>query len=74
MLKTRTDRIALIALLMLPTLALVGCAEGAAEAPEPTVASAPVSSSTPTATPKSKRRNLCGQTTGVRTNSSPLSL
>ncbi|WP_166788861.1 DUF4232 domain-containing protein [Cryobacterium sp. TMT4-31] len=52
MLKTRTDRIALTALLMLPTLALVGCAEGAAEAPAPTVASAPVSSSTPTATPQ----------------------
>ena len=51
MLMTWTGRSALTALLMLPTFALVGCADGAAEAPEPTVASAPASSMTPTATP-----------------------
>jgi len=47
MLKTRTGRIALTALLMLPALALVGCAAAAAEAPAPTVVSAPTSTATP---------------------------
>ncbi|TFC01077.1 DUF4232 domain-containing protein [Cryobacterium adonitolivorans] len=51
MLKTRTSRIALTALLMVPTLALVGCAATAAEAPESTLVSAPPSAATPTATP-----------------------
>ena len=47
MLKTRTGRIALTVLLMLPTLALVSCAVAAAEAPASTPVSAPTSTASP---------------------------
>lgn len=47
MIKTRTGRAALTALLMLPTLALVGCAAAAADDPAPTPVSAPTSTATP---------------------------
>lgn len=48
--RTRTSRAALTALLTLPVLALVGCAAAAAEAPASTPSSAPTSPAT--ATPK----------------------
>lgn len=54
MLKTRTGRAALTALLTLPVLALLGCAASAAETPASSPASAPTSTATPTATPQNE--------------------
>ena len=52
MLKTRTGRAALAAVLTLPVLALLGCAVAATETPASSPVSAPTSTATPTTTPQ----------------------